>query len=56
MSIDATGRPSFNDLPNHQTSSASLFYYLFDLLIYRGKDLRQRPLKERRVMVETKIM
>jgi bifunctional non-homologous end joining protein LigD len=34
--IDAAGRPSFSDLQNHQSSHASLFYYLFDLLIYRG--------------------
>ena len=56
MAIDAAGRPSFSDLQNYQTSRASLFYYLFHLLIYRGMDLRQRPLKERRAMLETKIM
>jgi bifunctional non-homologous end joining protein LigD len=55
VAINPAGRPSFNDLQNYQTSSASLFYYLFDLLIYRGKDLRQRPLTERRAMLETKI-
>ena len=36
VAINPAGRPSFNDLQNYQTSSASLFYYLFDLLIYRG--------------------
>jgi bifunctional non-homologous end joining protein LigD len=56
VAIDAAGRPSFNDLQNHQTTRASLFYYLFDLLIYRGEGLRQRPLKERRATLETKIM
>jgi len=56
VAIDAAGRPSFSDLQNYQTSRASLFYYLFHLLIYRGMDLRQRPLKERRAMLETKIM
>ena len=35
---------------------ALLFYYLFDLVIYRGEDLRQQLLSERRAMLETKIM
>ena len=56
VAIDAAGRQSFSDLQNYQTSHASLFYYLFDLPTYLGKDLRQRPLKERRAMLETKIM
>ena len=56
VAIDAAGRQSFSDLQNYQTSHASLFYYLFDLLIYRGKDLRHRPQKERCAMLETKIM
>jgi len=56
VAINAAGRPSFSDLENYQTSSASLFYYLFDLLIYRGKDLRQRRLKEQRATLEKKIV
>ena len=56
VAIGAVGRQSFTDLQNYQTSHTSLFYYLFDLPTYLGKDLRQRPLKERRAMLETKIM
>jgi ATP-dependent DNA ligase len=41
VAIDSVGRPSFNELQNYQTSRASLFYYIFDLLTHRGKDLRE---------------
>src|SRR5271166_196768 len=56
VAIDDEGRPSFSDLQNYRASSASLFYYLFDLLTYRGQDLRGRPLKERRILLASKIM
>ncbi|MEA2204916.1 MAG: bifunctional non-ous end joining protein LigD [Blastocatellia bacterium] len=37
-----------NSFPKQQ----SLYFYAFDLLAYRGKDLRKLPLVERRVLLE----
>jgi hypothetical protein len=33
VALDATGKPSFNLLPNFESSKASLIYYAFDVLI-----------------------
>jgi hypothetical protein len=38
--LDESGRPSFNILQNHRTTSLPVYYYAFDLLAYRGKSLR----------------
>lgn len=48
VAIDAQGRMSFSLLQHHRDRAAALRYYLFDLLIYRGKSLIDRPLTERR--------
>src|SRR5260370_10876431 len=39
-------RPSFNALQNH-TSTASLLYYVFDVMVLAGKDLMNEPLAGR---------
>jgi bifunctional non-homologous end joining protein LigD len=38
VALDDSGRPSFIALQNH-ASTASLFYYVFDVMILAGKDL-----------------
>jgi ATP-dependent DNA ligase len=46
VALDADGKPSFGLL---QSSSATpVVFYVFDLLMVRGRDLRQCPLEERR--------
>ncbi|MFZ5690574.1 MAG: DNA ligase D [Pseudomonadota bacterium] len=46
---DTTGRTDFGALQNAlSTGKGSLTYYLFDLLQLDGKDLRKRPLSERK--------
>ena len=37
--LDEKGRPSFNALQNYESSSGSLIYYLFDLLILSGRNV-----------------
>ncbi len=54
VAMDSKGRSSFQLL---QTSDMvperpPIFYYAFDLLKLNGKDLRQRPLMERKAMLE----
>src|SRR6266542_2694838 len=46
--LDEDGRPSFNLLQNYQTSSRSILYHVFDLLVYHGRSLLQVPLHKRR--------
>jgi ATP-dependent DNA ligase len=37
VAIDEDGRPSFNHLQNHGSSKAPLLYYVFDLLVTKGR-------------------
>jgi bifunctional non-homologous end joining protein LigD len=54
VAVDEQGRPSFQMLQNRSAlpSGWSLVYYAFDLLHLNGKDLKARPLRERRALVE----
>ena len=56
VALDETGRPSFNVLQNYNSSAASLQFYLFDLLHLAGKNLRDRPLDQRRELLRAKVM
>ena len=54
VAVDKQGRPSFQMLQNRSSLPAgwSLVYYAFDLLHLNGQDLKGRPLKERRALLE----
>ena len=51
VALDPQGRPSFNILQNHLSSRVPLLFYAFDLLAYRGKDVRGLPLSTRRELL-----
>ena len=50
VALDDRGRPSFN-LLQHARSTTTIVYYAFDILAYRGKDVRALPLAERRPLL-----
>ena len=50
VALDNHGKPSFSALQN-SLRGARLYFYAFDLLSYRGKDLRWLPLNERRQLL-----
>ena len=50
--LDQTGRPSFSALQHSRFTPDALYFYVFDLLAYEGKDLRQLALTERRRLLE----
>jgi DNA ligase D-like protein (predicted ligase) len=56
VSLDAAGRPSFNLLQNSATHEDGLVFYLFDLLILAGEDLRNQPLEVRRNLLQRRVM
>ena len=43
--LDADGRPSFNLLQNYGNSTGPLVYFMFDLLVLSGRDLKMEPLE-----------
>jgi len=55
IALDETGRPSFNVLQNYGTAQAPVFYYVFDVLLHKGKDLRGETLAARRAVL-TKLI
>ena len=50
--LDEDGRPSFSSLQHSRFTPDALHFYVFDLLAYKGKDLRKLPLAERRRLLE----
>jgi bifunctional non-homologous end joining protein LigD len=52
VALDAQGRPSFNLLQHHKANAHAIVYYVFDLLAFRGRDLRQLPLRDRRALLD----
>lgn len=54
--LDEQGKPSFSALQNSRFTPAALYFYVFDLLAYEGKDLRKLPLLERRALLETYVL
>jgi bifunctional non-homologous end joining protein LigD len=48
VALDEEGRPRFEWLVNRGPQRGTLVYYVFDLLMLDGKDLRQLPLLKRK--------
>jgi DNA ligase D-like protein (predicted ligase) len=54
--LDEQGRPSFNLLQNYQSAKGTLVYFVFDLLIFKGEILVDKPLDERKALLEGQIV
>ena len=54
--LDEDGRPSFSALQHSRFTPDTLYFYVFDLLAYKGKDLRKLPLVERRRLLERQAL
>lgn len=48
VAFDSTGHTSFSLLQNYKRAGVRLAFIAFDILIYKGEDLRKTPLKVRR--------
>ena len=55
VALDDSGKPSFNTLQNY-AAGHPIFYYVFDLLILEGRDLRSKPLSERRELLRSEVL
>lgn len=56
VAFDQDGRPSFNALQNYGAGAAPVVYYLFDLMVLAGEDVRREPLLKRRQLLEKKVL
>jgi DNA ligase D-like protein (predicted ligase) len=48
VALDESGRVSFNLLQHHRSKAQALLFYVFDVLVYRGRSLLNVPLSARR--------
>jgi len=56
VAFDEEGRPSFNALQNNGANATPIAYYVFDVMVLAGKDVRHEPLHERRQLLEKKVL
>jgi len=56
VALDQEGRPSFNLLQNFGSSKASLAFFVFDVLILRGREIMNETLEKRRALLEKYIL
>jgi ATP-dependent DNA ligase len=56
VALDAEGKPSFNALQNYGSSKADLIFYIFDVMVLAGKDVMGEPLRQRRELLENKVL
>jgi bifunctional non-homologous end joining protein LigD len=56
VAFDEHGRPSFNVLQNYGSSAASVVFYVFDVMVLRGKDVMSEPLETRQQLLEQKVL
>src|SRR5688500_17278163 len=56
VAFDQEGRPSFNALQNYGSAPAPVVYYVFDIMMLGGRDLRRQPLQKRRELLEKKVL
>ncbi len=56
VALDERGRPSFNILQNYGSARAPVHYYVFDVLMLKGKDVMREPLSVRQEILATKIL
>ena len=55
VALDEDGRPSFNALQN-RCQGEPLHFFIFDLLILRGRDVMAEPLVKRRALIEKHVL
>jgi ATP-dependent DNA ligase len=51
VALNPEGKSDFGLLQNFRSAEIKIHYYVFDVLILRGKDVSQQPLKDRRALL-----
>jgi len=53
VAMGPDGKPDFKQLQNFKSAESHITYYVFDVLMHKGRDLTQRPLSERRDLLRS---
>ena len=55
VALDDDGRPNFNLMQKFREAASRIHYYVFDVLVVKGRDLTKLPLSERRRLLKSEI-
>jgi bifunctional non-homologous end joining protein LigD len=55
VALDGNGKPSFNLLQNYGPAGTALHYFIFDVLILKGRDVMAETLVKRRELLEKHV-
>src|SRR5690242_13520422 len=53
VAVDSEGRPSFSLLQNYGSAGVQLLYFVFDVMVLRGRDVMHEPLSARRELLQS---
>jgi bifunctional non-homologous end joining protein LigD len=53
VSLNESGRPDFSLLQHYRAEASRIHYFVFDLLVYKNRDLTQLPPVERRQIMKS---
>jgi bifunctional non-homologous end joining protein LigD len=56
IALGDDGRPSFNALQNGGLSSTPILFYVFDVMVLAGRDVKSETLEARRDLLERKVL
>jgi DNA ligase D-like protein (predicted ligase) len=56
VALDESGRPSFNALQNYGSTTVTLLYYVFDVMLLAGRAVMGEPLDVRRKLLQERIL
>ncbi len=56
VALDENGRPSFNALQNSNSPNVTIVYYVFDVLVLAGRDVKGETLTARRELLERSVL
>jgi bifunctional non-homologous end joining protein LigD len=56
VALDDDGRPSFGALQNYNGSKTPLVYFIFDVIVLNGRDVKHEKLEARRLLLEREVV
>jgi bifunctional non-homologous end joining protein LigD len=56
VALGEDGRPSFNALQNYGSAGTPILYFVFDVMVFDGRDVKGETLEVRRALLERKIV
>jgi bifunctional non-homologous end joining protein LigD len=56
VALDDDGRPSFNALQNYSSPKTPIIYYVFDVMVLAGRDVKAQAFEARRELLERKVL